>query len=313
MVVVGGLIDLVVNGGLGLLVGIALLGPSPEAVLLAGLIYISSSGIVTRALFDLRRLGRRRDRPGARRPGVRGPRHRALPRRRRRAGERRVGGRARDRRHGRHRARRSCSPSCWSGDGPTTRSTGSARASTGSSSCWGRWPSPSGARPWGRRRACRRRSGRCWPASCCRAARCATRSSSSSWGCATSRPRSSSSRSASRWTWARRATSRSGCCWRCRSRWRRSSSAATLPGGPRASPRARASTWGRPSWPAGSSRSSSPSLAAGGVALDADFRDLVGPFAGLFVLATAVAGVVLMRESRRIGRLAFPFARRAER
>jgi len=57
MVVVGGLIDLVVNAGLGLLVGIALLGPSPEAILLAGLIYITSSGIVTRALFDLRRLG----------------------------------------------------------------------------------------------------------------------------------------------------------------------------------------------------------------------------------------------------------------
>ncbi len=57
MVVMGGLIDLAVNGGLGLLVGIALLGPGPEAVLLAGLIYISSSGIVTRALFDLRRLG----------------------------------------------------------------------------------------------------------------------------------------------------------------------------------------------------------------------------------------------------------------
>ncbi|HSJ74274.1 MAG TPA: cation:proton antiporter [Miltoncostaeaceae bacterium] len=57
MVVMGGVIDLVVNGGLGLLVGIALLGPSPEAILLAGLIYISSSGIVTRALFDLRRLG----------------------------------------------------------------------------------------------------------------------------------------------------------------------------------------------------------------------------------------------------------------
>ena len=47
-------------------------------------------------------------------------------------------------------------------------------------------------------------------------------------------------------------------------------------------------------------------LAAGGAALDSDFRDLVGPFAGLFVLATAVAGVVLMRESRRIGRTAFP-------
>jgi CPA2 family monovalent cation:H+ antiporter-2 len=57
MVVAGGLIDLAVNGGLGILVGIALLGPGPEAVLLAGLIYISSSGIVTRALFDLRRLG----------------------------------------------------------------------------------------------------------------------------------------------------------------------------------------------------------------------------------------------------------------
>ena len=57
MVVLGGLIDLVVNAGLGLAVGIALLGPSPEAILLAGLIYITSSGIVTRALFDLRRLG----------------------------------------------------------------------------------------------------------------------------------------------------------------------------------------------------------------------------------------------------------------
>lgn len=57
MVVVGGVIDLVLNAGLGLAVGIALLGPGPEAVLMAGLIYISSSGIVTRALFDLRRLG----------------------------------------------------------------------------------------------------------------------------------------------------------------------------------------------------------------------------------------------------------------
>ena len=56
MVLVGGLVDLVVNAGLGLVVGIALLGPGPEAVLLAGLIYVSSSGIVTRALFDLRRL-----------------------------------------------------------------------------------------------------------------------------------------------------------------------------------------------------------------------------------------------------------------
>jgi len=57
MVVLGGVIDLVLNAGLGLAVGIILLGATPEAVLLAGLIYISSSGIVTRALFDLRRLG----------------------------------------------------------------------------------------------------------------------------------------------------------------------------------------------------------------------------------------------------------------
>jgi CPA2 family monovalent cation:H+ antiporter-2 len=57
MVLVGGLIDLVVNGGLGIVIGLVLLGPSLEAVLLAGLIYISSSGIISRALFDLRRLG----------------------------------------------------------------------------------------------------------------------------------------------------------------------------------------------------------------------------------------------------------------
>ena len=49
-------LDLVVNGGLGLLVGTILFGPGPEAVLLAGIIYISSSGIISRALFDFRRL-----------------------------------------------------------------------------------------------------------------------------------------------------------------------------------------------------------------------------------------------------------------
>jgi CPA2 family monovalent cation:H+ antiporter-2 len=47
-------------------------------------------------------------------------------------------------------------------------------------------------------------------------------------------------------------------------------------------------------------------LAAGGVALEAAFRDQVEPFAGIFVLATAVLGVVFMRESRRIGRVVFP-------
>lgn len=56
LVLVGGAVDLVVNGGLGLVVGIALFGMGPEAVILGGLVYVSSSAIVTRALFDLRRL-----------------------------------------------------------------------------------------------------------------------------------------------------------------------------------------------------------------------------------------------------------------
>lgn len=56
LVVVGGALDLVVNGAAGLALGFVLLGPGPEAVLFAGLVYISSSGIITRALFDLRRL-----------------------------------------------------------------------------------------------------------------------------------------------------------------------------------------------------------------------------------------------------------------
>ncbi|MGE3238630.1 MAG: cation:proton antiporter [Thermoleophilia bacterium] len=57
IVIIGGAVDLVVSAGLGLVAALILLGPGPEAVLLAGLIYVSSSGIVTRALFDLRRLG----------------------------------------------------------------------------------------------------------------------------------------------------------------------------------------------------------------------------------------------------------------
>jgi len=56
LVLTGGIVDLVINGGLGLGLGFLLLGPGPEAVLMAGLIYISSSGVITRALFDFRRL-----------------------------------------------------------------------------------------------------------------------------------------------------------------------------------------------------------------------------------------------------------------
>jgi CPA2 family monovalent cation:H+ antiporter-2 len=56
LVLVGGSVDLVLNAGVGLALGLAFMGPGAEAVLIAGLVYISSSGIITRALFDLRRL-----------------------------------------------------------------------------------------------------------------------------------------------------------------------------------------------------------------------------------------------------------------
>ena len=56
LVLTGGVVDLLINGGLGLALGFLLLGPGPEAVLLAGLIYVSSSGVITQALFDFRRL-----------------------------------------------------------------------------------------------------------------------------------------------------------------------------------------------------------------------------------------------------------------
>ncbi len=57
LVMTGGVVDLVINAGLGLLLGWFLLGPGPEMVLLAGIIYISSSGVITQALFDFKRLG----------------------------------------------------------------------------------------------------------------------------------------------------------------------------------------------------------------------------------------------------------------
>src|SRR5262249_36997985 len=50
-------------------------------------------------------------------------------------------------------------------------------------------------------------------------------------------------------------------------------------------------------------------LAVGGAALDAAFREDVGIFAGIFVVATTVLGVLFMRESRRVGRFLFPQAR----
>ncbi len=47
-------------------------------------------------------------------------------------------------------------------------------------------------------------------------------------------------------------------------------------------------------------------LAAAGAALSPEFRSNVEAFAGMFVLATAIVGVVIMRESRRVGRVLFP-------
>ena len=46
-------------------------------------------------------------------------------------------------------------------------------------------------------------------------------------------------------------------------------------------------------------------LAAVGVALDPTFRSRIMSFTGMLVLVTAVVGVILMRESRTLGRAIF--------
>ena len=56
LMAIGGGIDLLINGALGFGVGVILFGVGPEALLLAGVMYVSSSGIISRALFDFRRL-----------------------------------------------------------------------------------------------------------------------------------------------------------------------------------------------------------------------------------------------------------------
>jgi monovalent cation:H+ antiporter-2, CPA2 family len=53
----GGTVDLVVNAGLGLVVGLAAFGPSFAALILAACIYVSSSAIAIKGLIDFRRLG----------------------------------------------------------------------------------------------------------------------------------------------------------------------------------------------------------------------------------------------------------------
>jgi Kef-type K+ transport system membrane component KefB len=47
-------------------------------------------------------------------------------------------------------------------------------------------------------------------------------------------------------------------------------------------------------------------LAAGNLALAAADRDDIAAFAGLYVLVTATVGVLLMKESKRIGRAFVP-------
>jgi CPA2 family monovalent cation:H+ antiporter-2 len=54
--VFGGAIDLVVNGGLGLLIGVAAFRLSFGSIVLAAAIYVSSSAITVKALIDFRRL-----------------------------------------------------------------------------------------------------------------------------------------------------------------------------------------------------------------------------------------------------------------
>jgi monovalent cation:H+ antiporter-2, CPA2 family len=53
----GGMIDLGVNAGLGLVVGLIAFGPSLAAVVLGAAIYISSSAVIVKGLIDFRRLG----------------------------------------------------------------------------------------------------------------------------------------------------------------------------------------------------------------------------------------------------------------
>ena len=53
----GGTIDLVANLGLGLLVGVAAFGMTSAALILAACIYVSSSAIAVKGLIDFRRLG----------------------------------------------------------------------------------------------------------------------------------------------------------------------------------------------------------------------------------------------------------------
>ncbi len=52
----GGAADLLVNAGLGLLVGVAAFGPTFAALVLAACVYVSSSAIAVKALIDFRRL-----------------------------------------------------------------------------------------------------------------------------------------------------------------------------------------------------------------------------------------------------------------
>jgi CPA2 family monovalent cation:H+ antiporter-2 len=55
-VIVGGAIDLIVNGAIGLVVGVAAFGLSFGALILAAAIYVSSSAITVKGLIDFRRL-----------------------------------------------------------------------------------------------------------------------------------------------------------------------------------------------------------------------------------------------------------------
>lgn len=53
----GGAVDLVLNAGLGLLVGVVAFGATSAAIILAACIYVSSSAVAVKGLIDFRRLG----------------------------------------------------------------------------------------------------------------------------------------------------------------------------------------------------------------------------------------------------------------
>ena len=298
----GGSIDLAVNAAVGLLVGVIAFGFGFPALILAAAIYVSSSAVTVKGLIDFRRLaddetdlilailvfediviagvlGFAAAGGAGREPDARRRREGARLRHRL---DRRVPLRAPPN-------RRACSAAC-----PASSCSSPPSAS---SSAWRRSPRSS---------ASPRRSARSWPASSWRRLRSGRRSRSASSPSGTSSRRSSSSSSGSRSTWARSAASAG------------SSPLAVvltvlakIAGGYGAgvvggfSPRQSLNV-GAALVAHGEFTIILAQIASDNDAISSGDRSDFVAFAGLYVLATATLGIILMKESKRIGRRLFP-------